>query len=69
MIPPTAEMLTGDLLFSIADTTGDITVISDLLVDQIRETHPNENLPELLRLKNNFRLVAVAWSALAGRDT
>ena len=56
VIPPTEEALSGDLLFNIADTTGDITVISDLLVNQIRETHPNENLPELLRLKNNFRL-------------
>jgi hypothetical protein len=56
VIPPTEEVLSGDLLFNIADTTGDITVISDLLVKQIKETHPNENLPETLRLENNFRL-------------
>ena len=56
VIPPTEEVLSGDLLFNIADTTGDITVISDLLVKQIKETHPNEKLPESLRLENNFRL-------------
>jgi len=55
-IPPTEERLGGELLFNLADTTGDITVISDLLVEQIQETHSNENLPELLRLENNFRL-------------
>ena len=56
VIPPTEEVLSGDLQFNLADTTGDITVVSDLLVNQIRETHANENLPELLRLENNFRL-------------
>ncbi|MEN8204890.1 MAG: hypothetical protein ABFS24_02645 [Pseudomonadota bacterium] len=56
VIPPVEEVLSGDLLFNIADTTGAITVISDLLVKQIRETHPNEKLPELLQLENNFRL-------------
>ncbi len=56
VIPPTEEVLSGDLRFNLADTTGDITVVSELLVDQIRETHANENLPELLRLENNFRL-------------
>jgi len=55
-IPPTEEVLTGDLLFNIADTTGDITVISKLLMKEIDETHANENLPEVLRLENNFRL-------------
>jgi hypothetical protein len=56
VIPPSEEALSGDLLFNMADTTGSITVISNLLVNQIRETHSNENLPELLRLENNFRL-------------
>ena len=56
VIPPSEEALSGDLLFNMADTTGNITVISNLLVNQIRETHSNENLPELLRLENNFRL-------------
>jgi len=55
-IPPTEEVLTGDLLFNIADTTGDITVISELLMKEIDATHANENLPEVLRLENNFRL-------------
>ena len=56
VIPPAEEVLSGDLRFNLADTTGDITVVSDLLVDQIRETHANENLPGVLRLENNFRL-------------
>ncbi len=56
VIPPTEEVLSGDLLFNIADTTGNVTVISNLLVKQIKETHSNEKLPELLRLENNFRL-------------
>ena len=56
VIPPTEEVLSGDLVFNIADTTGDITVISDLLVKQIKETHTNQQLPESLRLVNNFRL-------------
>jgi len=56
VIPPSEEVLTGDLLFNIADTTGDITVISELLVQQIIETHTNEKLPESLQLVNNFRL-------------
>ena len=55
-IPPTEEVLSGDLLFNIADTTGDITVTSELLMKEIDATHTNENLPELLRLENNFRL-------------
>ncbi|MGB5715865.1 MAG: hypothetical protein WBN81_02095, partial [Gammaproteobacteria bacterium] len=56
VIPPAEEALSGDLLFNLADTTGDITVVSNLLVNQIKETHSNENLPEVLRLENNFRL-------------
>ena len=46
----------ANVKFNIADTTGHITVISNLLVKQIKETHSNEKLPELLRLENNFRL-------------
>ncbi len=56
VVPPAEEVLAGDLRFNIADTTGDITVVSDLLVDQIRETHAHEKLPGMLRLENNFRL-------------
>jgi hypothetical protein len=55
-IPPTEEVLTGELDFNIANLTGDMTVISDLLVTEIREVKANKRLPELLRLKNNFRL-------------
>jgi hypothetical protein len=55
-IPPTEEKISGDLSFNLADTTGDITVISDLLMQQINEIHANEKLPEVLRLENNFRL-------------
>ncbi|MEA2094576.1 MAG: hypothetical protein U9P11_08440, partial [Pseudomonadota bacterium] len=56
VIPPTEEVLTGELKFNIANLTGDMTVISDLLVTEIREVNANQRLPELLRLKNNFRL-------------
>ncbi|HAJ91624.1 MAG TPA: hypothetical protein DCO71_03225 [Gammaproteobacteria bacterium] len=56
VVPPAEELLTGELAFNIADLTGNMTVISDLLVTEIREVHANQKLPELLRLKNNFRL-------------
>lgn len=56
VIPPAEELLTGELAFNIADLTGNMTVISDLLVTELREVHANQKLPELLRLKNNFRL-------------
>jgi len=56
VLPPAEQRLNGDLQFNVADTTGELTVISDLLVKQIKETQGNENLPELLRLENNFRL-------------
>ncbi|MCG6900631.1 MAG: hypothetical protein LJE75_11595 [Gammaproteobacteria bacterium] len=55
-IAPYKEEVSGDLHFNIADTTGDITLISELLMKQIRETHASEKLPETLRLENNFRL-------------
>jgi hypothetical protein len=56
VIPPAEELLTGELAFNIEDLTGNMTVISDLLVTELREVHANQKLPELLRLKNNFRL-------------
>ncbi len=62
VIPRTEEVLKGAVDFNIAELTGDITVISDLLVTDLREVKANDKLPELLRLKNNFRL-----SLLPGR--
>jgi hypothetical protein len=56
VVPPTEQILKGAIDFNIADLTGDITVISDLLVSELRETRANDKLPELLRLENNFRL-------------
>ncbi|MGD8619093.1 MAG: hypothetical protein PVH54_07855, partial [Gammaproteobacteria bacterium] len=61
--PPTQEALTGAVDINIASLTGDITVISDLLVTGLRETQANDKLPEMLRLENNFRL-----SLLPGRQ-
>ena len=63
VVPSTEEVLQGAIDFNIADLTGDITVISDLLLTDLRETQANDKLPELLRLRNNFRL-----SLLPGRQ-
>jgi hypothetical protein len=56
VIPRTEEALKGGIDFNIADLTGDITVISDLLVTDLREVKANDKLPESLKLRNNFRL-------------
>jgi len=56
VVPPTQEVLTGAVDINSASLTGDITVISDLLVTGLRETQANDRLPEKLRLENNFRL-------------
>jgi hypothetical protein len=45
------------------DLTGNMTVTSDLAVNEIREVHPHEGLPEGLQLRNNFRV-----SLLPGRQ-
>jgi hypothetical protein len=63
VVPPTKEALTGAVDINVANLTGDITVISDLLVTGLRETQANDKLPEMLRLENNFRL-----SLLPGRQ-
>jgi len=63
VVPPAEEALTGAVDINIANLTGDITVISDLLVTGLRETQANNKLPETLRLENNFRL-----SLLPGRQ-
>jgi hypothetical protein len=55
-IPPAEAILKGDIEFNIAELTGDMTVVNDLLVSDLRNTAANEKLPELLRLENNFRL-------------
>jgi hypothetical protein len=56
VVPRTEEVLKGTVDMNIATLTGDITVISDLLVSDLREVKANDKLPELLRLENNFRL-------------
>ncbi len=63
VVPRTKEVLTGAIDFNIADLTGDVTVISDLLVTDLREDKANDKLPEHLRLENSFRL-----SLLPGRQ-
>ena len=60
VLPPTQEVLTGHLNFDVADFTGDITVLSDLLVRDLRATAANQRLPDRLRLANNFRLSLLA---------
>lgn len=56
VIPPAAEVLTGKFTFNSATLTGDMTVTSDLLVRDIRKVHPDRQLPEMLQLRNNFRV-------------
>lgn len=55
-LPPAAEALHGEVRFNIATLTGDMTLLSDLLVTELRSAHANETLPERLRLKNDLRL-------------
>ena len=63
VIPPAGEVLTGEFNFNSASLTGDMTVTSDLLVKDIREVHADDSLPDVLRLRNNFRV-----SLLPGRQ-
>lgn len=56
VLPTTQEMLSGNLNFNITDLTGNITIISDLLITDLKKTQSNDQLPELLRLKNNLRI-------------
>jgi hypothetical protein len=56
-------VLTGEFNFNSASLTGDMTVTSDLLVKDIREVHADDSLPDVLRLRNNFRV-----SLLPGRQ-
>jgi len=63
VIPPSGQVLTGVYDFNTAELTGNMTVRSDLAVNEIREVHPHEGLPEGLQLRNNFRV-----SLLPGRQ-
>jgi hypothetical protein len=56
VIPPAGEVLTGEFTFNSASLTGDMTVTSDLLVKDIREVHADKSLPDVLQLRNNFRV-------------
>ena len=56
IVPPTEEVLTGEVLFNTAEVTGDLTVISKLLVTDLQKTAANNKLPRLLQLENNFRV-------------
>jgi hypothetical protein len=62
-IPPAGEVLTGKFTFNSATLTGDMTVTSDLQVKDIPEVHPDKQLPQMLQLRNNFRV-----SLLPGRS-
>jgi hypothetical protein len=55
-VPRYEEVLKGAVDMNIASLTGDVTVISDLLLNELREVEANDKLPESLRLENNFRL-------------
>ncbi|MGB7933958.1 MAG: hypothetical protein WCH04_17375, partial [Gammaproteobacteria bacterium] len=56
VIPPSAEVLTGEYRFNSTTLTGDMTVTSDLLVKEIREVKADNSLPDMLQLRNNFRV-------------
>ncbi|MEZ5540906.1 MAG: hypothetical protein R3F42_02565 [Pseudomonadota bacterium] len=55
-VPPAEQTLTGSLDFNLAAVTGELTITSDLLVSELRETANNARLPERLRLENNLRV-------------
>ncbi len=55
-IPPSAEVLTGEYRLNSATLTGDMTVTSDLRVKEIREVGADSSLPDMLQLRNNFRM-------------
>ena len=56
VIPPAGEVLTGEFTFNSASLTGDMTVTSDLQMKDIREVHADKSLPDMLQLRNNFRV-------------
>jgi hypothetical protein len=56
VIPPSAEVLTGEYRLNTTTLTGDMTVTSDLLVKEIREVKADNSLPDMLQLRNNFRV-------------
>jgi hypothetical protein len=55
-VPPSAEVLTGEYRLNSATLTGDMTVTSDLRVKEIREVSADSSLPDMLQLRNNFRM-------------
>ena len=56
VIPPSAEVLTGEYRLNSTTLTGEMTVTSDLLVKEIREVTADNTLPDMLQLRNNFRV-------------
>ncbi|MCZ6566465.1 MAG: hypothetical protein O6852_10140 [Gammaproteobacteria bacterium] len=56
VIPPTLGVLKGHINFNITNLTGDITLLSDFLVTELRDAAKNEKTPEYLELKNNLRV-------------
>ncbi len=56
LLPVTEEVLSGELDFDITNLTGNMTIISELLLTELKKAQANEQLPELLRIKNNFRV-------------
>jgi len=56
VIPPILEVLKGHIKFNIANLTGDITLLSDFLVTELRDAVKNEKSPQYLELKNNLRV-------------
>lgn len=56
VLPPAEQTLTGMLDFDTVQTTGEMTITSNLLVSELRKTVNNTRLPERLRLENNLHV-------------
>ncbi|MGH9890578.1 MAG: hypothetical protein ACREA0_01045 [bacterium] len=55
-LPPTEELVGGDIDLDTAKLTGQMTVKSHLKLSDLRRTHANDRLPEGLSIKNDLRL-------------
>jgi hypothetical protein len=55
-IPPSHELLKGDLNLNFSDLTGDISFINKLELTNLKHVAKNEKVPQLLELNNNIHV-------------
>ncbi len=55
-LPPSEELVSGDIDFDAANLTGQMTVISALKLKDLRKANANDKLPEWLSIQNDLRL-------------